>query len=133
MTEDDKEKTRFHMEEGVYCFTHMPKELKNSAATLQRIMEKVLDGLAASIRKGMKDLHVFMDSPKLVSQTEGNHMPATEQKRKYKKEIIDAIALSTESIDGYQNKTIGGRDKQQQEGKSNKQCTVYKAKLQLGS
>nr|GEV99027.1 reverse transcriptase domain-containing protein [Tanacetum cinerariifolium] len=34
MPEDDKEKTEFHMEEGVYCFTHMPKELKNSAATL---------------------------------------------------------------------------------------------------
>ncbi|GJT45243.1 hypothetical protein Tco_0953958 [Tanacetum coccineum] len=42
MTEDDKEKTRFHMEEGVYCFTHMPKVLKTSAATLQRMMEKVL-------------------------------------------------------------------------------------------
>ncbi|GKA40414.1 hypothetical protein Tco_0733007 [Tanacetum coccineum] len=34
MAEDDKEKTRFHMEEGVYCFTYMPKEGKNSAATL---------------------------------------------------------------------------------------------------
>ncbi|GKE57039.1 hypothetical protein Tco_1496224 [Tanacetum coccineum] len=42
MMEDDKEKTRFHTEEGVYCFTHMPKELKNSAATLQRMMEEVL-------------------------------------------------------------------------------------------
>nr|GEX28769.1 hypothetical protein [Tanacetum cinerariifolium] len=59
--------------------------------------EALLAGLAASIRKGMKDLHVFMDLPKLVSQTEGNHMPATEQERKYKKEIIDAIALSTGS------------------------------------
>ncbi|GJS68130.1 hypothetical protein Tco_0682695 [Tanacetum coccineum] len=38
----DEEKTRFHTEEGVYCFTHMPKELKNSAATLQRMMEEVL-------------------------------------------------------------------------------------------
>ncbi|GJW71846.1 hypothetical protein Tco_0128763 [Tanacetum coccineum] len=42
MTEDDEEKTGFYTEEGVYCFTHMPKELKNSAATLQRMMEKVL-------------------------------------------------------------------------------------------
>ncbi|GKF63713.1 hypothetical protein Tco_0187161 [Tanacetum coccineum] len=42
MTEDDEEKIGFHMEEGVYCFTRMPKELKNSAATLQRMMEKVL-------------------------------------------------------------------------------------------
>ncbi|GKE90395.1 hypothetical protein Tco_1567870 [Tanacetum coccineum] len=42
MTEDDEEKTGFHMEEGVYCFTHMLKEVKNSAATLQRMMEEVL-------------------------------------------------------------------------------------------
>ncbi|GJS86744.1 hypothetical protein Tco_0769380 [Tanacetum coccineum] len=34
MAEDDDEKAWFHMEEGIYCFTHMPKELKNSAATL---------------------------------------------------------------------------------------------------
>ncbi|GJY82412.1 reverse transcriptase domain-containing protein [Tanacetum coccineum] len=34
MAEDDEEKIGFHMEEGVYCFTHMPKELKNSVATL---------------------------------------------------------------------------------------------------
>ncbi|GJZ28469.1 hypothetical protein Tco_0573116 [Tanacetum coccineum] len=42
MAEDDKEKTGFHTKEGVYCFTHMLKELKNSVATLQRMMEKVL-------------------------------------------------------------------------------------------
>nr|GEZ54813.1 reverse transcriptase domain-containing protein [Tanacetum cinerariifolium] len=34
MAEDVEEKTGFHMKEGVYCFTHMPKELKNSAAML---------------------------------------------------------------------------------------------------
>nr|GFC95321.1 reverse transcriptase domain-containing protein [Tanacetum cinerariifolium] len=28
MIEDNEEKTSFHTEEGVYCFTHMPKELK---------------------------------------------------------------------------------------------------------
>nr|GEU45608.1 protein NYNRIN-like [Tanacetum cinerariifolium] len=42
MAEDDEDKTKFHTEEGVYCFTRMPKGLENSAATLQRMMEKVL-------------------------------------------------------------------------------------------
>nr|GEU32794.1 reverse transcriptase domain-containing protein [Tanacetum cinerariifolium] len=41
MAEDDEEKIGFHTEEGVYCFTRMPKELKNSAATLRRMMEMV--------------------------------------------------------------------------------------------
>ncbi|GJQ95316.1 hypothetical protein Tco_0006455 [Tanacetum coccineum] len=34
MKEDDEEKTGFHTEEGVYCFTHILKELKNSPASL---------------------------------------------------------------------------------------------------
>nr|GEW32718.1 hypothetical protein [Tanacetum cinerariifolium] len=34
MTEDDEEKTGFYREKGVYCFTYMPKDLKNSTATL---------------------------------------------------------------------------------------------------
>ncbi|GKE38193.1 reverse transcriptase domain-containing protein [Tanacetum coccineum] len=185
MTEDDEEKTGFHTEERVYSFTHMPKELKNLAATLHRMMEKeakgsivkkffgqgeqvqetldaneggtfnlnkklqekstptprawrlylgketieegsgvgiilvspeerkhsyairlkfntfdhaidceaLLAGLAASVSKGVKDLHVFMDSPKLVAQIKGNHTPATGQERKYKREIMDATAL----------------------------------------
>ncbi|GJR58854.1 hypothetical protein Tco_1501016, partial [Tanacetum coccineum] len=42
MSESDEEKIRFHREEGVYCFCHMPKEIKNSTATLQRMAEKVL-------------------------------------------------------------------------------------------
>ncbi|GJW92759.1 reverse transcriptase domain-containing protein [Tanacetum coccineum] len=42
IAEDDEEKIGFHTEEGVYCFTHILKELKNFAATLQRMMEKVL-------------------------------------------------------------------------------------------
>ncbi|GJY95840.1 gag-pol polyprotein [Tanacetum coccineum] len=52
--------------------------------------EALLAGLAVSVSKGMKDLDVFIDSPRLVAQTEGNHTPATEQKKKYKKEIMDA-------------------------------------------
>ncbi|GKD81270.1 hypothetical protein Tco_1348109 [Tanacetum coccineum] len=34
ISENDKEKTGFHTEEGVYCFTHMLQGLKNYGATL---------------------------------------------------------------------------------------------------
>ncbi|GKC01840.1 gag-pol polyprotein [Tanacetum coccineum] len=54
--------------------------------------EALLTGLAASISKGMKDLHVFMDSLKLVAQIEGNQTPALEKEKRYKKEIMDATA-----------------------------------------
>ncbi|GKA01770.1 reverse transcriptase domain-containing protein [Tanacetum coccineum] len=61
---------------------------------MHRLMRHYLTVLKPScvVSKGMKDLHVFMDSLKLVSQTEVNHTPATEQERKYKKEIMDATA-----------------------------------------
>ncbi|GJU29884.1 reverse transcriptase domain-containing protein [Tanacetum coccineum] len=54
--------------------------------------EALLAGLAVFVSKGMKDLHVFIDSPRLVAQTEGNHTPAMKQENKYKKEIMDATA-----------------------------------------
>ncbi|GJT78999.1 reverse transcriptase domain-containing protein [Tanacetum coccineum] len=42
MAENDEEKIGFHTKNGVYCFTHMPKGLKNSTETHQRMMDKVL-------------------------------------------------------------------------------------------
>nr|GEW23556.1 putative reverse transcriptase domain-containing protein [Tanacetum cinerariifolium] len=44
MSEDEEEKTvTFHTKEGVYYLNHMPKGLKNSGATLQRTMDKVVE------------------------------------------------------------------------------------------
>ncbi|GKA70172.1 hypothetical protein Tco_0776236 [Tanacetum coccineum] len=51
MAEDDKEKTVFHTEERVYYFTHMLKELKKSAATLQRMMEKDVKEMLRKLRR----------------------------------------------------------------------------------
>ncbi|GKE05340.1 reverse transcriptase domain-containing protein [Tanacetum coccineum] len=83
---------------GVGIILVSPEERKHSYAIRLKFntfdhaidCEALLAGLAASVSKGMKDLHVFMDSPKLVAQIKGNHTPATEQERKYKKEIMDA-------------------------------------------
>ncbi|GKE97270.1 reverse transcriptase domain-containing protein [Tanacetum coccineum] len=85
---------------GVGIILVSPNEKMNSYAIYLKFnasdhvmdYEALLAGLVASVSKGMKDLHVFMDSPKLVAQIEGNHTPAMEQERKYKKEIMDATA-----------------------------------------
>ncbi|GKD15618.1 reverse transcriptase domain-containing protein, partial [Tanacetum coccineum] len=54
--------------------------------------EALLAGLVSSVGKGMKDLHVFIDSKILVDQVEGSRTPAMEEARKYRKEIMDAVA-----------------------------------------
>ncbi|GJS18944.1 reverse transcriptase domain-containing protein [Tanacetum coccineum] len=41
MTKKDKEKTAFHTEEGVFCYTKMPFGLKNTGATYQRLVNSV--------------------------------------------------------------------------------------------
>ncbi|GKA11337.1 reverse transcriptase domain-containing protein, partial [Tanacetum coccineum] len=41
MTKKDKEKTAFHAEDGVFCYTKMPFSLKNAGATYQRLVNSV--------------------------------------------------------------------------------------------
>ncbi|GKB69240.1 reverse transcriptase domain-containing protein [Tanacetum coccineum] len=66
--------------------------LKFNASNHAIDCEALLAGLAASVSKGMKDLHVFINSLTLVAKIEGNHTPTMEQERKYKEEIINATA-----------------------------------------
>ncbi|GJT78998.1 reverse transcriptase domain-containing protein [Tanacetum coccineum] len=66
--------------------------LKFNASDHAMDCEALLAGLVAFVNKGMKDLHVFIDTLTLVAQIEGNHTPTTEQERKYKEETMDATA-----------------------------------------
>nr|GEU76282.1 hypothetical protein [Tanacetum cinerariifolium] len=52
MVEENEVKTGFHMKERAYCFTHMPKELKNSTTTLQMMMEKLVEIILFIIDSG---------------------------------------------------------------------------------
>ncbi|GKB90250.1 reverse transcriptase domain-containing protein [Tanacetum coccineum] len=77
--------------------------------------EALLAGLAASTNQGMKDLHVFIDSLTLVAQIP-NHTPPKNfelQSRGVNRIDNHKVGISQlGSIGRYQNKTIGGRDKQ---------------------
>ncbi|GKB50321.1 reverse transcriptase domain-containing protein [Tanacetum coccineum] len=84
---------------GVEIILVSPKEKMHSYAIRLKFhasnhvmdYEALLAGLAAFTNQGMKDLHVFIDSLTLVVEVEGIHTPVTEQERKYKEEILDAI------------------------------------------
>nr|GEU75735.1 hypothetical protein [Tanacetum cinerariifolium] len=52
--------------------------------------EALLAGLVASANRGIKDLHVLMDSKMLVDQVERSRIPRTKEAKKYKEEIMDA-------------------------------------------
>nr|GFB01372.1 hypothetical protein [Tanacetum cinerariifolium] len=64
MSHNDEEKIGFYTEEGVDCFTHMPKGLKNSRATLQRVMDKVL-----AEQKG-RNVEVYLEEVVIKSNSE---------------------------------------------------------------
>ncbi|GJV67720.1 hypothetical protein Tco_1483229 [Tanacetum coccineum] len=97
MAEDDEEKTGFHMEEGVYCFTHMLKELKNSAATLQRMMEKVL-----ADQRG-QNVEIYLEKVVIKSKSEMDLVQDVEETLRKLKRVnikIDPVASSFEVKEG---------------------------------
>ncbi|GJR43154.1 reverse transcriptase domain-containing protein [Tanacetum coccineum] len=102
--------------------------LKFNASNHVMDCKALLAGSAASSNQGMKDLHVFIDLLTLVAQVEGSHTPATKQERKIGNYKAGIPQLG--SIGRYQNKTIGRKDKKQQEGESGKQCAKSRTKLQ---
>ncbi|GKD91481.1 hypothetical protein Tco_1366988, partial [Tanacetum coccineum] len=73
MSENDEEKTGFHTEEGVYCFTHMLKGLKNYGATLQRVMDKVL-----AEQKG-RNVEVYLEEVVMKSKSEQSLIKEVEE------------------------------------------------------
>nr|GFA29339.1 hypothetical protein [Tanacetum cinerariifolium] len=86
-TKDDKEKTGFHTEEGVYCFTHMPKELKNSAATLQKMMEKDVKETSRKLKRVNIKIDLIMSSFRVKEGKFLGHM-ITEEGLRADPEII---------------------------------------------
>ncbi|GJR71585.1 hypothetical protein Tco_0083950 [Tanacetum coccineum] len=73
MVEYDEEKTGFHTEERVYCFTYMPKRLKNSTETLQRMVEKVL------VDKKERNIEVYLEEIVEKSKDEQRLMEEVEE------------------------------------------------------
>ncbi|GJV27863.1 hypothetical protein Tco_1384311 [Tanacetum coccineum] len=44
MSKKDEEKSAFHMDEGVFCYTKMSFGLKNAGATYQRLVDTIFEG-----------------------------------------------------------------------------------------
>ncbi|GJY51082.1 reverse transcriptase domain-containing protein [Tanacetum coccineum] len=64
MTKKDKEKTAFHTDEGVFCYTKMPFGLKNAKATYQRLVDTIFEGQIG------RNLEAYVDDMVIKSKTE---------------------------------------------------------------
>ena len=76
----DSEKTAFSVPNGKYEFVRMPFGLKNSQATFQRIMDK----LVITVRKNnIKDVDAYVDNIVIASKTFLEHVKALEEVLKW--------------------------------------------------
>nr|GEW36188.1 hypothetical protein [Tanacetum cinerariifolium] len=73
MTKKDKEKTTFHTEEGVSCYTKMPFGLKNAGATYQRLVD------SAFKEQIEVNLEAYVDDMVIKSRTEQDIIKYIEQ------------------------------------------------------
>ncbi|GJW44081.1 reverse transcriptase domain-containing protein [Tanacetum coccineum] len=64
MTKKDEEKTTFHTDEGVFCYTKMPFGLKNARATYQRLVDTIFEGQIG------RNLEAYVDDMVIKSKTE---------------------------------------------------------------
>ncbi|GJW25875.1 reverse transcriptase domain-containing protein [Tanacetum coccineum] len=63
MAEEDEEKTAFITNQGIFCYTKMPFDLRNAGATYQRLVYKALH------RQIGKNLEVYVDDLVIKSRT----------------------------------------------------------------
>ncbi|GKD60075.1 reverse transcriptase domain-containing protein [Tanacetum coccineum] len=64
MTKKDEEKTTFHTDEGVFCYTKIRFGLKNARSTYQRLVDTIFEGQMG------RNLEAYMDDMVIKSKTE---------------------------------------------------------------
>ncbi|KAL2250108.1 UNVERIFIED_CONTAM: Retrovirus-related Pol polyprotein from transposon 17.6 [Sesamum indicum] len=68
MAEEDRDKTSFVMEKGIYCYNMMPFGLKNAGATYQRLVNKMFGNLLG------KTMEVYADDMLVKSKRSQDHV-----------------------------------------------------------
>jgi hypothetical protein len=63
MAPEDEDKTAFHTDIGIFCYTKMPFGLKNVGATYQRLMDKVFQDQIG------RNVEVYVDDIVIKSRT----------------------------------------------------------------
>ncbi|KAL2239143.1 UNVERIFIED_CONTAM: Retrovirus-related Pol polyprotein from transposon, partial [Sesamum indicum] len=68
MAEEDKDKTSFITEKGIFCYNMMPFGLKNAGATYQRLVNKMFGDLLG------KTMEVYVDDMLVKSKRSQDHL-----------------------------------------------------------
>ncbi|GKC29771.1 reverse transcriptase domain-containing protein, partial [Tanacetum coccineum] len=64
MAKKDKDKTSFHTNEGVFCYTKMPFGLRNARAMYQRLVNTIFEGQMG------RNLEAYINDMVIISKTE---------------------------------------------------------------
>nr|GEY58952.1 reverse transcriptase domain-containing protein [Tanacetum cinerariifolium] len=64
LAEANEEKTAFHTEQGVYCYTKMPFGLKNAGVTYQRLMDKAFESQVGQNIETLRKVNMKLDPKK---------------------------------------------------------------------
>nr|GEZ80671.1 reverse transcriptase domain-containing protein [Tanacetum cinerariifolium] len=64
MTKKDEEKTTFHTDEGIFCYTKTPFGLKNARETYQRLIDTIFEGQMG------RNLEAYVDDMVIKSKIE---------------------------------------------------------------
>ncbi|GJV86079.1 reverse transcriptase domain-containing protein [Tanacetum coccineum] len=89
MAKKDKEKTEFHTDEGVFCYTKMPFGLKNVGETYQRLFNTIFKGQMG------RNLEAYVDDMVIKSKTELEMMKDVE-------ETLLTLKKTTEAEEAFQ-------------------------------
>ncbi|GKC08383.1 reverse transcriptase domain-containing protein [Tanacetum coccineum] len=79
MAEEDEEKTAFHTNQGVFCYTKMSFDLKNAGATYQRLVDKAFEKQIGQNLEGIKaypekvEAVVKLHSPQTLKEAQSLH------------------------------------------------------------
>ncbi|KAL2228350.1 UNVERIFIED_CONTAM: Retrovirus-related Pol polyprotein from transposon gypsy [Sesamum indicum] len=68
MAEEDRDKTSFIIDKGIYCYKMMPFDLKNAGATYQRLVNRMFGDLLG------KTIEVYVDDMLVKSRRSQDHL-----------------------------------------------------------
>nr|GEX24989.1 reverse transcriptase domain-containing protein [Tanacetum cinerariifolium] len=101
MTKKDEEKTAFHMEDRVFCYTKMPFGLKNARATYQRLVDSAFKGQIGDSDPLMEEIDLYFNPDDPMPPGIEEDDDDSERDIPILEELLDNYSLSLPTNESY--------------------------------